>query len=60
MSSKKSVSAEPRLSLERFLRLKPQSHGIKAVLQAVYGSAVKTKDEWERDLAALCSQKVRG
>jgi hypothetical protein len=48
-----------RLNLTRFLQEKPQSGGIRALLNAKYRTEVKTLAEWETALGDLLNKKTK-
>jgi hypothetical protein len=47
------------LNLTRFLQERPQSGGIRALLNAKYRAEVKTMEEWENALAGLLNKKTK-
>jgi hypothetical protein len=58
---KKSEAAKPSkpLNLVRFLQERPQSSGIRALLNAKYRTEVMTMTEWESALADLLNKKTK-
>ncbi|GHV92009.1 hypothetical protein AGMMS50268_25120 [Spirochaetia bacterium] len=57
----KDKNAKPgkRLNLTRFLQEKPQSSGVRVLLNAKYRTAVKTLEEWETALTDLLGKKTK-
>ena len=50
---------EKKIGLERFLQLKPQKHGIMAILRSKYAAEIHMQAEWETIVMNVLHRKVK-
>ncbi|MDR1048104.1 MAG: hypothetical protein LBL64_10030 [Treponema sp.] len=56
---KKKDQEGPKIGLFRFLQLSPQKKGTEALLFSKYKFDVKTREQWEKLISDLLSQKIK-
>jgi hypothetical protein len=50
---------KPAMSVHRFLQMKPQSKGIRALLLSKYREEAKTLENWESAVRQLLAKKIQ-